>query len=469
MRMELVCGRCGEAYLPIKPWIGCSKCGSMLEFVLSDGLNVEEIRFDNVNSMWRYKPILPIPSNWSPISLAEGYTPLIRAENLGSVLKFRKLYFKDESRNPTGSFRDRAASLMTTWAYKTGFKTIAVASDGNMGVSIAAYVAKARLNCKVIVPKNVDEGKILQLLIYGPELSEYGTYLDEAIDRVAKLAEEQNVYQATPELNPLSIEAQKTIGYEIWEQLGDVPDTVVVPVGSGSCLFSIWKGFAELKKLGFTSRIPRFLAVQSEGCAPIVEAFEKNSDLVEPISPETRATAILVRKPAYGAKVLEILRKSGAAISVRDDEIFRAEKMLARFEGLFAEPSSSSTVAALIRLSKEEALLSSDETIVCILTGSGLKAPSVFESMGYRRRMLELGFETSMKFRILHSLSEGERHGYSIWKSLGGIISPQAVYQHLQDLEKRGYVESFTVNGRRLYRLTEEGRMLLKAFKIIGF
>jgi threonine synthase len=465
--MELICGRCGEPHLPIKPWIGCSKCGAMLEFVLSDSLHAEKIHFDDVNSMWRYRHILPMLSDWSPVSLMEGYTPLVKAENLGNTLKFRNLYFKDESRNPTGSFRDRAASLMTTWAYKTDFKTIAVASDGNMGVSIAAYASKARLNCKVVVPRNIDEGKILQLLVYGSELSEYGTYLDEAIDRVAKLAEGRNIYQATPELNPLSIEAQKTISYEIWEQLEEVPDTIVVPVGSGSCLFSIWKGFVELKKLGFTSKIPRFLAVQSEGCAPIVEAFKKNSELVEPISPETRATAILVRKPAYGAKVLEILRKGGIAISVKDDEIFKAEKMLARFEGLFVEPSSSSTVAALMKLSEE--VLSPDETIVCILTGSGLKVPNIFESMGYRKRMLELGFETSMKFRILLSLSKGEKHGYSIWKSLGGIISPQAVYQHLQDLEKRGYVESFNIDGRRLYKLTEEGKQLLKAFKIIGF
>ncbi|MFN3622089.1 MAG: threonine synthase, partial [Nitrososphaerales archaeon] len=294
-------------------------------FVLSDDLDAGKIHFDNVNSMWRYRSVLPVPSDWNFASLMEGYTPLVKAENLGNALKLRKLYLKDESRNPTGSFRDRAASLMVTWAYKTGFKTLIAASDGNMGVSLAAYAAKTRLNCKVIVPKNVDEGKILQLLIYGSELSEYGTYLDEAIDKVAKLAEEQNAYQATPELNPLSIEAQKTISYETWEQLGEVPDVIVAPVGSGSCLFSIWKGFTELKKLGFTSEIPKFLAVQSEGCAPIVEAFRRNSELVKPTSPETRASAILVRKPAYGVKVLKILREGGIAVSVRDDEIFKAE------------------------------------------------------------------------------------------------------------------------------------------------
>lgn len=466
--MELICERCGSPHTPIRPWTGCLKCGGMLEFTLSDELNAERIDFKKVNSMWRYRAILPIPDDWDPISLVEGYTPLVRAENLGNNLKLRRLYLKDESRNPTGSFRDRAASLMVTWAYKTGFKTLIAASDGNMGVSLAAYTAKIRLNCKVVVPKNVDEGKILQLLIYGAELSEYGRYLDEAIDEVVKLAEEQNAYQATPELNPLSVEAQKTIAYEIWEQLGEVPDVVVAPVGSGSCLFSIWKGFMELEKLGFTDKTPRFLAVQSEGCAPIVEAFMRKSEIVEPVKPETKASAILVRRPAYGVKVLKILREGGMAVSVRDDEIFKAEKMLARSEGLFVEPSSSSTIAALIRLSREEDL-NPDETIVCILTGSGLKAPSILEYMGYRKRTFEVGFETTMKFRILHSLSEGERHGYSIWKSLGGVISPQAVYQHLQDLEKRGYVESFYLNGRRLYRLTEDGRQLLKILRIIGF
>ncbi|MEM3546428.1 MAG: threonine synthase [Candidatus Bathyarchaeia archaeon] len=466
--MELVCVKCGSLHFPNKPWTGCLKCGGTLEFTLFDDLNVGEISFKNINSMWRYRSILPIPDDWDPISLMEGHTPLIKAENLGNNFKLRKLYLKDESRNPTGSFRDRAASLMVTWAYKTDFKTLIAASDGNMGVSLAAYAAKTRLNCKVIIPKNVDEGKILQLLIYGSELSEYGKYLDEAIDRTIKLAEEQNAYQATPELNPLSIEAQKTISYEIWEQLGETPDVVVVPVGSGGLLFSIWKGFMELKKLGFTNKVPRFLAVQSEGCAPIVEAFRKNSEIIEPLNPKTRASAILVRRPTYGAKVLEILRQSGMAISVRDDEIFKAERMLARLEGLFVEPSSSSTVAALMRLSKE-GILNPDEITVCILTGSGLKVPSIFESMGYRKRMFEVGFETSMKFRILSSLSKGERHGYSIWKSLGGIISPQAVYQHLQDLEKRGYVESFNINGKRLYKLTEDGKQLLKVLRIVGF
>ena len=467
MPMRLVCERCGLSYPPEKPWIRCSECGGRLKFVFKDETPCFK-PVDGLNSMWRYRSVLPIPEEWPPVSLVEGLSPFVRAVNLGEKLGLGNLYLKDDSRNPTGSFRDRAASLMVTWAHRLGFKKVIAASNGNMGASLAAYTAKVGLACKIVVPKNVDEGKIIQLLIYGSEVDEHGLYLDDAIEKASEIDGETGVYQATPELNPLSLEAQKTIAYEVWEQLGRIPDVVVVPVGSGSCLYSVWKGFKELQETCLASDVPRMVAVQAEGCAPIVEAFKKGVEPTELISPKTKATAILVRKPVYGVEVLEALRDSeGTAVAIRDEEMFRAERELARLEGLFVEPSSSSTVAALPRL-LETGFLEPGETVVCILTGSGLKAPSISDFLSYRRRAVELSPETGMKVRILRILAKGSRHGYGVWKALRGAISLQAVYQHLRDLEKRGYVESRRLDGRRMYELTEEGRQLLKVFRVLS-
>lgn len=417
--------------------------------------------------MWRYKSVLPVPEEWTPVSLVEGLSPLVRAVNLGEKSGLRHLYLKDDSRNPTGSFRDRAASLMVTWAYRLGFKKVLAASNGNMGASLAAYTAKVGLSCRIVVPRNVDEGKIIQLLIYGSEVEEHGLYLDDAIEKVSEIGGESDVYQATPELNPLSLEAQKTIAYEVWEQLDRIPDVVVTPVGSGSCLYSIWKGFKELQEAGLVSETPRMVAVQAEGCAPIVDAFKKGGKSAELVSPKTKATAILVRKPIYYAEVLEALKDScGTAVAIKDEEMFRAERELARLEGLFVEPSSSSTIASLPKL-LEAGFIEPGETVVCVLTGSGLKAPNISDFLSYRRRVVELSPETGMKVRILSILVKGGRHGYGIWKTLKGAISLQAVYQHLRDLEKRGYVESCRLDGKRIYELTEEGRQLLKIFRVL--
>ncbi|HID39314.1 MAG TPA: pyridoxal-phosphate dependent enzyme, partial [Calditrichaeota bacterium] len=177
--------------------------------------------------------------------------------------------------------------------------------------------------------------------------------------------------------------------------------------------------------------------------------------------------AILVRSPIYGDRVVEVLKATGgSAVAVSDEEMFKAEREVARLEGLFVEPSSSSTVAVIPRL-LEEGLIKPEELVVCILTGSGLKAPSISEFLSVRRRAVEVPRETSMKMRVLTVLSRGERHGYAVWRLLKKAVSLQAVYQHLKDLERRGYVESTRLNGRRVYRLTEEGRLLLKAFRII--
>ncbi len=201
------------------------------------------------------------------LSLGEGGTSLHRAERPAKKVGLRELYLKDENRNPTNSFRNRAATLLTSNAIDLEYNTIVCVTNGNLCVSLAAYSAKAKLICHVIVPKLVDIGKLAQMLVYDAVIEESGETVGDSMSRAETLAKETGCYQATAELNPLVIEAQKTIAYEVYEQLG-VPDWFIVSMGGGGTIYSIWKGFKELKQLGLTKSSPKMIGVQSEGCAP---------------------------------------------------------------------------------------------------------------------------------------------------------------------------------------------------------
>ena len=237
------------------------------------------------------------------VSLGEGGTPLHKAERLAKTIGLKDLYLKDETRNPTNSYRDRAAALLTSNAIDHHLETLVCATNGNMGASLAAYSAKAGLNCHVIVPKVVDVGKLAQMLAYDAIIEEYGDIVDDSIRKAEALAKETGWYQATAELNPLVVEAQKTISYEIYEQFG-VPEWILVSMGSGGTIYSVWKGFKELKQLGLTKTLPKMVGVQPEGCASIVNA-SKGSELGKACSPSTRALAILVGNPLQSELAIE--------------------------------------------------------------------------------------------------------------------------------------------------------------------
>ena len=394
------------------------------------------------------------------VSLGEGGTSLHKAERLAKVVGLKDLYLKDETRNPTNSYRDRAAAFLTSNAIDQGFEALVCASNGNMGASLAAYAARAGLICHVLVPKVVDVGKLAQMIAYDAVIEESGDIVDESIRKAAELAEETGWYQATAELNPLVVEAQKTIAYEINEQFG-VPDWVVVPMGSGGTIYSLWKGFKELRQLGLTKTLPRMVGVQTEGCAPIINMLKEEHS--KSCNPSTRALAILVGEPLQSDLAIKAITESnGLALTVSDAEILGSELLIAKLEGVFAEPASSAAVAAVQKWKREE--IPADSSVVCLITGSGLKATDVLQALNKKQKTAGLAVGVSTKQKILKILSEKETYGYDLWKMMGRIMTRAAVYQHLNELADRGLVVGYERDGKKFFRVTERGRKVLAAF-----
>ncbi len=397
------------------------------------------------------------------ISLGEGGTPLHKAERLAKTMSLKQLYLKDETRSPTNSYRDRAASLLMSNAVDLGCEAMVSASNGNMGASLAAYSAKAGLICHVIVPKVVDVGKLAQMLAYDAVIEEFGDIVDDSIRKAIAVAKETNWYQATAELNPLVVEAQKTISYEIYEQFG-VPHWVLVPMGSGGTIYSLWKGFKELKQLGITNTLPRMVGVQPEGCAPIASSLNSINTEHKICNPSTRALAILVGEPLQSELAVKAITESnGLALTVSDQEILTAELQIAKLEGVFAEPASSSTVAALQKLVKDSKM-SSEDSVVCLITGSGLKATDVLQALTKKQKTAGLSLEISTKEKILSIINQKDTYGYDLWIKIGKTMTRAAVYQHLNELSEKGLIVGYEESGKKFFRITEKGKKALSAF-----
>jgi threonine synthase len=445
---HLVCSGCGLIYDPDEMPLVCRRCGGTLEY------SPEPEYLKTVSVM---------PSVNRPVSLGEGGTPLWKAERLGERLGLDSLTLKDETRNPTSSFKDRSASLIISDAVGKGFDSIVCASSGNHGASLAAYSAKENVACHLLVPKDLDLGKLAQMIAYDAEVSEAGDGIETAIEMAIEIEKKTGRYQATAELNPLSIEALKTVSYEVSEQ-GGVPDYVVVAMGSGVTIHSIWKGFLELEEMDLIDRKPRLIGVQASGCSPITEAFRKNVD--EPIeltSAQTVAMAIKIQAPKFGVEALKALKESnGFSVSVTDGEMVEYGMEIARSEGIFAEPASAATVACLPKL-VEEGVINRADSVVSLVTSSGLKTNDILRSLTGKRRSPGLGSRVATKERLLKEISTKETYGYALWNAMGRRMTLGAVYQHLSDLEGRGLVVSYMEGKRRYLRITEKGRRVLAA------
>ncbi len=460
--MALKCVKCGLEFPLFPPQHKCERCGGALEYEL-DLQKDSKIKFSGQMRFWRYKPLLPPVKHL--ISLGEGGTRLHKAERLAKTMGLTDLYLKDETRNPTNSYRDRAAALLTSNAMDFQYDTLICATNGNLGASLAAYSAKAGLTCHVIVPKIVDVGKLAQMLAYDAAIEESGEILDDSIRKANALAKETGWYQATAELNPLAIEAQKTISYEVSEQFG-VPEWFVVPMGSGGTIYSIWKGFQELEQLGITNSLPKMVGVQPEGCASIAKTFMGGrSKLTKTLNPSTHALAVLVAEPLQGELAIKALKESsGLALTVSDSEIFAAELQIAKLEGMFAEPASSATIAALKKLVAEGKMRKHD-SVVCLITGSGLKATDVLQGLTKKQKTAGVGLELSTKEKILRILSKRDTYGYDLWKKLGKTMTRAAIYQHLNELSEKGLIAGYTKNERKFFKVTERGKRALHAIE----
>jgi threonine synthase len=325
--------------------------------------------------VWRYKELLPVSTSCA-VTLDEGGTGLPESTRLAEGLGLEEVYFKNEGQNPTGSFKDRGMTIAVTRAIEVGTRTILCASTGNTSASMAAYAARAGLKAVVLIPKGkISHGKLLQAIVHGARIQQVRGNFDAALKKARAMADTGALYLVNS-LNPYRIEGQKTLAFEIWEQLGKVPETVIVPVGNAGNISAIWKGFWELKNLAITNRTPRMIGVQAAGAAPIASAFMKGKRAVTPwMRPETAATAIRIGAPASWKKALRAVKESGGTmLTVSDDEILRSQRLLADHEGIFAEPASAASVAGLAKAARSK-LVTRGERIVCVITGHGLKDP----------------------------------------------------------------------------------------------
>jgi len=289
---------------------------------------------------------------------------------------------KNEGENPTGSFKDRGMTVALSKARELGKRKVVCASTGNTAASLAAYSARAGLTCIVIVPEGkVAAGKMLQVMIHGAKIFLVTGDFDEAMRAVVALTDRRKGFYLMNSLNPFRLEGQKTLAYEVCDQLdGEAPDTLVLPVGNGGNISAIWKGFREFQDLGVTKTSPRMIGIQAERAAPIAKAVKGKQDSIQPVvNPQTIASAIRIGSPVNWSKVLHAIKEShGTAKTVSDKEILAAQRDLASKEGIFVEPASAASIAGL-RKSRELGRIDRSDLVVCVTTGHGLKDPSVVD------------------------------------------------------------------------------------------
>ncbi|HEV8683068.1 MAG TPA: threonine synthase [Actinomycetota bacterium] len=382
--LGLACRECGAAY-PAEARSICDECFGPLEATYDLERLRSEVTRETIEggpaSLWRYQPLLPATRDpW--VDLGDGFTPLRRAERLGAEFGLPKLYLKDETRNPTHSFKDRVVSVALARARELGFDTVGCASTGNLANAVAAHAAAAGLRAVILVPAGLEAGKIASTAVYGAALIEVdGTY-DDANRLSGEAADEFGWAFVNVSLRPYYVEGSKTIAFETAEQLGwRAPDHVVVPVASGALLTRVGKGFRDLHEAGLLEEEPnvRVSGAQAAGCGPVAEAFERGTEEIRPVRyPDTIAKSLAIGDPADGVYALrEVRSSSGAVAAVSDEEIVEAVGLLARTEGLFTETAGGVTVATLSRLAVA-GVIRPDETVVAYITGMGLKTLEAF-------------------------------------------------------------------------------------------
>lgn len=374
------CTKCKAIY-PKGTLYLCPKCQGILDVEYDYGkivLSRSIIERSADRSIWRYQDLLPCSKEAEKISLGEGGTPLHKATRLSAILG-TNVMLKDESRNPTGSFKDRAISVAISWAMEQGAKRLVSASSGNAAAAVAAYSAKAGLECYLLFDSKSPPTKHLQPIVYGAKgLSVRNLFtgtpqdLSELLYTLSKHLDAYNIF-CWALINPYTLEGNKTIAYEICEALNwNSPDVVIVPVGGGDNLVAEWKGFKEMFEMGLITKLPKMVGVQSTKADPLVKAWRSGSDTIAPIE-EPSSIASGINVPYTGDHTLKALRESrGVAVAVDDEDILLAEKETARLEGIWVEPSSASAVAAVTKL-VDSGFVSKDDVVVCVLTGSGLK------------------------------------------------------------------------------------------------
>jgi len=389
----LVCRECGKEYPAVSLHV-CELCFGPLEVQydykeIHASLTRKKIE-SGPKSLWRYVDLLPIEGE-PTIGLHAGFTPLVRAKNLGDELGLDSLYVKNDTVNhPTLSFKDRVVSIALTRARELGYETVACASTGNLANSVAAHAAAAKMQCYVFIPHDLEAAKVLGNLVYRPNVVEVEGNYDDVNRLCSEIAGEQRWAFVNVNIRPYYAEGSKTLAYEVVEQLDwTAPDHIVVPMASGSLLTKIWKGLNELQKLEVVADMhTRVHGAQAEGCSPIAAAYKEGRDFFKPVKPKTIAKSLAIGNPADGYYALKAAAESGGAMdTVTDEEIVEGMTLLAQTEGIFAETAGGVTVGVLKKLAKQGIIKRGDVT-VALITGNGLKTQdAVINAVGRPTRI----------------------------------------------------------------------------------
>jgi len=379
--IRLKCRECGREHPPIQAY-ACEDCFGPLDVVYDyDQIHLNKsVIQSRPRTLWRYFNLLPIEDPSNIVDLSAGWTPLHKSRGLAEFLGLKNLYIKNDTVNPTYSFKDRPASIAVSKTLEFGAKAIGCASTGNLAAAIAAHAAKAGIKCYVFIPRGVEASKIAQTSVFGAEIIAIkGTY-DDANRLAAQAAEAYGLILANINIRPYYVEGSKTLTYEVCEQLNwNLPDHVIVPAASGALVCATSKAFKELQKLNLVKegKVKISLA-QPGGCSPIVDAFKSGANDVTPVEkPDTIAKSLAIGDPGDGIYALRVVRESGGTAEyATNEEIIEATLLLAKTEGIYAEPAGSITVAVLKKL-VETGKIAPDDVVVCYVTGSGLKTPEI--------------------------------------------------------------------------------------------
>lgn len=364
--MNLRCVECGAVYpLNTRAW-ACETCSGVLEIMGAPSFDAARIA-RAVSSLWRYRAFMPLPAQAAPISLGEGWTPLTSIHYDG-----REIFCKLDFLNPTGSFKDRGATLLTSAVKTFGYTRVIEDSSGNAAAALAGYAAYANLRATIFTPAHASPMKLAQIQAYGAELEKIEGVRENAAAAAQQAAKQTDAYYASHYYNPFFLAGLQTTAWEIWEQLGHAPAWVIAPAGHGTNLVGLYRGFRALRDAGLIAKIPRMVAAQSAVIAPLALAYARGAATPTRVEPaKTIAEGIANSQPLHGRENLRLIRETGgAALAASEDEIRAARSKLAR-HGLYVEPTSATAIAVLEKII---ASTRASETIVVSLTGSGLKA-----------------------------------------------------------------------------------------------
>ena len=391
---HLECARCARKY-PVGQILNLCECGSPL-FARYDLRRVStKLEPQTLKSrgrdLWRYREVLPVASEASIVSLGEGFTPLLRARRLGDRLGLPNLYLKDESQNPTGSFKARGMAVAVSKAYELGIRKLAAPSAGNAGGAMAAYAAKAGMEAAIFMPEGTPLANRLECELHGARVTLVAGSIKDCGRVMRETLQGGDWFDMSTLREPYRVEGKKTMAYEVYEQLGGrLPDAMIYPTGGGTGLIGMWKAFDEMQELGWIAdRRPRMFAVQAHGCAPMVRAYAEGTEHAEEwMDPQTIASGLRVPAGIGDFLILRAVRKSrGAALAVSDADMLTAVQEIAETEGLITSPEGGATLAGLRKL-LSEGLLAGHESIVLFLTATGYKYLEALEKLSWHRAIV---------------------------------------------------------------------------------